>query len=375
MNPYEVLGLSNKASIEEIKKAYRKLCLKYHPDRQTDKSEKDQKEAEEKFKEVNDAYQILSDPQKKKNYDTYGNPDGFSDGAFSSGFDPWTFANDFFGGHSSFSNRKKQAPKGSNLRIYVKLSLEEIYNGTKKKVKYHYHKRCETCNGTGGIGTKPCDLCNGTGQHVEIQRSRFGVIQQITTCPNCQGKGFTYDRECMSCHGLGFQKDSRTIEIDIPAGIQDGMQIEMSGYGNESSDMNGMPGNLYVACVHDYDKSRYQIDGNDVYEKVEIPYYDILLGTEHEVKLPNGKIRKIKINSCLENETPIKLMKGDGIDPTSHPGTYISSMNDKPGDYYVVVSYKFPSKLDPEERKLVEKIKVQKTKSKNATKRKKAISE
>lgn len=367
MDPYKILGISKDASDDDIKKAYRKLAMKYHPDRQTEKSDKEKKDAESKFKEVNEAYSILSDPQKKRNYDQFGNIDlsGFD----MSGFNPFDAfdLSDIFG-HAGKKSRHQESrvPRGGDLRINVHLGIEDLFKGANKKVKYHYNKRCHTCNGAGGIGMETCPDCHGSGQIVNTSQTQFGMFQQISPCMKCQGKGYIWREPCMTCHGTGSIVEERTTTIQIPSGIPENSTIRMTSLGNDSIDSKGNPGDLYVNILYDYDKTKFGIDGLNVYESIEVPYYDALLGTIFEHKLKDGFTMKVNIKPCTKDGESIPIT-GHGLRIDHYNMSYYPFLQyNKQGNYYLVVRYAFPDKLSPEEKKLLEKIKVQKTKEKNS---------
>lgn len=354
-NYYDILGVSKDADESKIKSAYRKLCLKYHPDKLAKKSEKEKQEGEAKFKEINEAYQILSDPDKKKQYDTFGTVDNMGSGMGGNGFDNMDDLFSMFsgmhgfGGNSGFKNRQQpQIQKGSSIKMKIPVTIDELFNGCTKKVKYTISTRCPNCHGVGGTGQHMCPSCHGTGQKIKTTRQGFAVYQEVMACPQCNGTGFVVDNKCMTCGGSGFRQSSRTAEVTFKSGIQNGEFVIINNAGNESKDKRGANGDFIAQASYNIDPSKYEVRGLDVVEHVYIPYYDLLLGCEYDVKIPNGITRKIKLDSCIHNKKLIKLYR-EGL-----------KRDNKVGDYYVEINYAFPESLTDEERKCIENIKVQK---------------
>lgn len=368
---YKTLGVGENASEDEIKKSFRKLSIKYHPDKQANKSDKEKKDAEAKFKEINEAYQVLSDPDKRAQYDRggsfdFGGAGGGSDfGGFDFGgmnFDEFGFngAFDFSkffgdGSHYGYSRPKQKAPeKGSDIKMSIPVSIEEIFNGCTKKVKYQRNVRCPNCHGAGGTNKHTCPDCNGTGMTKTTVRSPFGFTTSMGPCKRCGGKGYVIDSKCPTCGGTGFKKEDTILEINFMPGMLDGFSMLYRGKGNESSDLKGETGDFYAVCKHTYDTNRYQIINNiDVYEKIEIPYYDALLGCEYILEKPNHKKIKVNIPSCIPYGKHLKLAN-EGI----------SSGNIK-GDYILIVIYKIPEKLSWRERNALEALKLDLNKDNN----------
>jgi molecular chaperone DnaJ len=237
MDYYNILGVEKNATQDEIRKAFRKKAQEHHPDRGGD---------ENKFKEVSEAYEILSDENKRSSYDQFGkggNP--FNGGRHQShGFnmdDIFEQFGSFFGGRSNRQNRRK---KGNDLRLQIKVTLEEIFNGTTKKVKYTRQKPCEPCNGKGGSDTKSCLACSGTGYRTITEHTPFGVVSQSVGCNNCKGTGQVISNPCKSCKGNGTSAFEEVVEITVPKGVSEGMVLNMGGYGNHIS--NGEPGDLHI---------------------------------------------------------------------------------------------------------------------------------
>ena len=251
---YEVLGVDKSASADEIKKAYRKLAMQYHPDRNPDN-----KEAEQKFKEVNEAYGVLSDADKKAKYDQFGHSafdgsTGYGQGGFGGfggfdGFDMGDIFSSFFGGGSSRSQNRANAPiPGDDIGIRVILSFEEAVFGCKKEVKYARVQKCSDCSGTGaekGTNAEKCTQCNGTGTVRVQQRTAFGMMQSTRACPNCNGSGKVIKNPCNNCRGKGYVKVNKTLDVSIPAGIDDGQRIALRAQGNEGRN-GGAAGDLII---------------------------------------------------------------------------------------------------------------------------------
>ena len=358
---YKTLGVKEDASQDEIKKSFRKLSIKYHPDKQANKSEKEKKEAEAKFKEINEAYQVLSDETKRRQYDSDSSFNfdsgaggfNFRDFDWRNGFPGWDDIgnggfNDpfssFFGGSRQY-NRKREPDPGKDIRMTIPVTLEELFTGVTKKVKYERNVRCPVCHGDGGTGKHTCPDCNGTGMKKTKVRSPFGYTESISECQRCGGTGQVVDKKCSHCNGTGFIKEETVLEVKIPAGMYEGYSLQYTGKGSESKDIKGKTGDFYAICKHVYDHDKYMINNYvDVYEKVEIPYYDALLGTEYVLEKPDHKKIKLVIPSCVENGKHLKLA-GQGL-----------KVSNNIGDYYVIIVYKLPEELTEDERNALEVI-------------------
>ena len=348
---YQILGVKRNASEDEIKSAYKKAALKWHPDRHANESEEKKKEAEEKFKEIAEAYDVLSDPKKKQMYDTYGTVDGDMSGGFSGGFhsggfggfpfgmDPEDIFNHFAGRGGGRSYEVMHEP-GATIEIKVSLSIEEIYNGGKKKVEYDIQTRCPKCDGTGGTGLETCPECHGMGVKVETKRTNIGMFTSQTTCPHCHGAGTIIKNKCSECGGTGMKRVSKSVEINIPKGVGNGYQMSVSGAGYESKDPQGKNGDLIITFVYAFDTSRYRVNGSTLYELISVPYYDAILGTEKEVILPNNEKIKIKIPKCSKDGQQI-VVSGKGLGY---------------GNYIAIVNVSLPTAITSKEEDALEKI-------------------
>ena len=347
---YKSLGVNEKATDEEIKKSFKKLSLRYHPDRQVNKSDDEKKNAEEKFKEINEAYQVLSDPEKRQNYDRYGSPDakeGFGGGdPFSGMGDPFDMFGSFFGGGRQ---RASQPPveNGTDITMAVPLTIEEVFNGCKKKLKYKKKVVCQNCHGDGGSGKKQCPHCNGTGMITETQRTGFGIFRNSHPCQYCNGTGYTIEHTCPTCNGSGFTTKENIVEVEFPAGMPEEYGISKEGEGNATKDKRGVPGNFYAIPKYAFDKNRYRINGLDVMETISIPYYDHYLGCDYIVEIPDGTKKKITISPNLKDGHILRLPKC-GIKGTG---------NDLKGDYYVEIHVDLPMFISEKEQNLLKEIK------------------
>jgi len=342
---YEILGLQKGASDSEIKKAFRNLSLKYHPDRQGGKTEAEKKEAEEKFKEISAAWTILSDPDKKRQYDTFGTVDenAFTGAEFDFS-DIFGNMGDIFG--NIFGNRQRRPyrdpgrQKGASVRMQVGVTIDEILNGKiNRDIEFDIDVRCDSCHGEGGTGKKSCPYCHGTGMITETQSSPFGFIQNGHPCPHCKGTGETFDNVCKKCNGTGFIKKKQTVHI-YATNFQNGQQLMFNGKGYQSKYSNAPDGDLIVELIFQYDQSKFAIQGNTIYEKIEVPYYDCILGTT--------------INHTYANNT-----KGDiQIPEYSNDGKHVrSNKRFNNMNYEFIISVKMPTYIRESEKKLLQQIK------------------
>lgn len=350
---YEILGLSRDATDKEIRKAWKRISLELHPDRQNGKTDAEKKEAEEKFKEANEAYTVLSDPEKKKQYDMFGTVDGRMGGGspfdgFSGGFGGFDDVFNMFGGRGGFRQQQQIKP-GKTVQMNIPLDIEDIYCGCTKKVKYKRDMRCMTCHGEGGSDVKTCPHCNGTGRIVKQSQNGFAIYRQEMPCPHCDGSGKTVGKVCPTCHGSGFRQEENIVELNFPAGVQEGQYIEMPDMGSESKKRNGPNGSFVAVAKYNYDKNRYTVTGLDIVEKIYIDYTDALLGTTYKLVMPDKKELDVNIKECTEYGKKL-VLRGRGIKTRNQFGQEMT------GDYYIQILYKIPSSLTPEEKKLIEKI-------------------
>lgn len=354
---YEVLGVDKNSSAAEIKKAYRKLALKYHPDKNPD-----DKEAESKFKEAAEAYEVLSNPDKKAKYDRFGHAamggaaggGGFSGGGMNMEDIFSQFGDIFgggFGGFGGFSGQggggRRRANRGSNIRVKVNLTLKDIVNGVEKKIKVKKYVKCKTCSGSGaegGSGFDTCDTCHGTGQVTRVTNTFLGQMQTASTCPKCGGEGKIITNKCNTCHGDGIVKDEETIELKIPAGVEGGMQLSVSGKGNMGA-RNGLPGDLIV-LVEEEEHPELKRDGNNILYDLYVSFADAILGTEVVVPTVNGKA-KIKIEPGTQGGKVLRLRNKGIPDINGY----------KTGDQLVNINVWTPQNLSKEEKDMVEKLK------------------
>ncbi|MGN7204660.1 molecular chaperone DnaJ [Pedobacter sp. SAFR-022] len=357
---YDILGVSKSSSADEIKKAYRKLAIKYHPDKNPN-----DKSAEDKFKEAAEAYEVLSNPEKKQRYDHYGHAGVGSSAASGGGYggggmnmeDIFSQFGDIFGGgggspFESFFGGQQQSrggrrvAKGSNLRIKVKLTLEEIANGAEKKIKVNKQVTCKTCDGSGAKdrnSVSTCSTCGGSGAVRRVTNTILGQMQTSSTCPTCNGSGSQITNKCNSCHGEGTVRGEETITINIPAGVSDGMQLSMSGKGNAGPN-GGIPGDLII-LIEEIPHETLKREGNNIVYDLHISIIDAALGFSAEVPTIDGKA-KIKIEPGTQSGKLLRL-KGKGIPE-------INSY--QRGDEIIHVNIWTPKALSTEERDLLEKL-------------------
>ena len=359
---YEVLGVDRNASAEDIKKAYRKLAIKYHPDKNPDN-----KEAEEKFKEAAEAYSVLSDADKKARYDQFGHagvegagPDfsgGFGNlndilndlfgGAFGGGFGGFSgFGGGFGGGRTG--QRQQRVYRGRDIRVRVKLTLEEIAKGVEKEISIEKSVPCKDCGGKGAKNSsdiKTCPACNGTGQVQRVVNSFLGQTVTYSTCQQCGGEGKIISNPCRSCNGTGLVRKRETIKVKIPAGVEAGMQLTIQGEGHAAKN-NGINGDLLVV-IEEQEHPNLKRDGNNLYYTKVISMPDAILGAEVEIPCLDGSY-KIKVDPGTQSGEVVRL-RGKGL-PTvnGYGGT---------GDMYVKIAVWIPRKLDKEEKAVIESLK------------------
>ena len=358
---YEVLGVDRNASAEDIKKAYRKLAIKYHPDKNPDN-----KEAEEKFKEAAEAYSVLSDADKKARYDQFGHagvegagPDfsgGFGNlndilndlfgGAFGGGFGGFSgFGGGFGGGRTG--QRQQRVYRGRDIRVRVKLTLEEIAKGVEKEISIEKSVPCKDCSGKGAKNSsdiKTCPACNGTGQVQRVVNSFLGQTVTYSTCQQCGGEGKIISNPWRSCNGTGLVRKRETIKVKIPAGVEAGMQLTIQGEGHAAKN-NGINGDLLVV-IEEQEHPNLKRDGNNLYYTKVISMPDAILGAEVEIPCLDGSY-KIKVDPGTQSGEVVRL-RGKGL-PTvnGYGGT---------GDMYVKIAVWIPRKLDKEEKAVIESL-------------------
>ena len=347
---YEVLGVDKNASEEEIKKAYRKKAIQYHPDKNPG-----DKEAEEKFKEAAEAYDVLSDPQKRQRYDQFGHA-GVGDASQSGGFgggmsmeDIFSQFGDIFGGHfgsfggfGGFGGQRggRRVNRGSDLRVKVKLSLKDIATGVEKKIKVKKYVACSHCHGTGAEGsdgTKTCDTCKGSGVVTRIANTILGQMQTQTTCPTCGGEGKVIVKKCTNCNGEGIVRDEEVITINIPAGVAEGMQLSMNGKGNAARH-GGINGDLLI-LVEEEPHPELLRDENDLIYNLLLSFPQAALGGSVEVPTVDGKV-KVKIDPGTQPGKVLRL-RNKGLPSVNGYGT---------GDLLVNVSVYVPENLSQSEK-------------------------
>jgi molecular chaperone DnaJ len=351
---YEVLGVDKNADATEIKKAYRKMAVKYHPDKNPG-----DKEAEDKFKEAAEAYDVLSDNDKKARYDRFGHQ-GMGGGAGQGGgfygggmsmddiFSQFgdIFGQGGFGGFGGSQSQGRRVHRGTNLRIKVKLTLDEIAKGVEKKIKVNKFIACKTCSGTGadhGSSFSTCSSCRGSGRVTRITNTILGQMQTASTCPACEGEGRTIASKCKTCQGDGIMRDEEVISINIPAGVAEGMQLNVSGKGN-AAPRSGVPGDLIIS-IEEVEHAELKRDGNNLYYNCYINFADAALGTSIEIPTLDGKA-KFKIEPGTQSGKVFRL-RGKGLPEVNSYDR---------GDLLVDVNIWTPTQLSSEEKEILEKL-------------------
>ncbi|MBN2479857.1 MAG: molecular chaperone DnaJ [Bacteroidales bacterium] len=346
---YEILGVSKSATKEELKKAYRQKAIQYHPDKNPD-----DKDAEHKFKEAAEAYEVLSNDQKRQRYDQFGHAGlgGASGGGAGMNMDDiFSHFGDIFGGFGGFGGGSRRGGtrvnKGSNLRVRVELTLDEIANGVEKKIKVKKYVSCKTCNGSGAADSNSisnCTTCNGSGQVTRIANTILGQMQTTSTCPSCGGSGKVITKKCTSCYGEGIVKEEELIKIDIPAGVMEGMQLSVSGKGNAARG-GGINGDLLVVIEEKPHPELIRHD-NDLLYILNISVPDAILGETVEIPTLSGKV-KVKIESGTQSGKILRL-RGKGLPDVQGYGK---------GDILVKVNIYIPKTISKDEMKIMEKLK------------------
>ena len=353
---YEVLGVEKNATEDEIKKAYRKIAIKYHPDRNPG-----DKEAEEKFKEAAEAYNVLHDPKTRQQYDQFGFNGPMGGGGFDfSGFggasmnmdDIFSMFGDIFGGHGfgGFGGqRRQQQHRGSDLRLKVRLTLEEINKGVTKKFKVRKDIACPHCNGSGaeaGSGKEECPTCHGSGVITHTTQSIFGMMQQQSICPTCGGEGQVIKNKCKYCGGTGVEKGEEVVEINIPAGVAEGMVVNVPGKGNAGRH-NGIAGDIQV-FIEEIPHEQFVRDGNDLIYNLLLDFPTAALGGDVEIPTIEGTKLKVKLDNGTQPGKTLRL-RGKGLPAVQGYGS-------GKGDLVVNISVYVPKTLSRDEKQAVERF-------------------
>lgn len=350
---YEILGVPKDASEDQIKSAYKKLAIKFHPDKNPgDKS------AEEKFKEAAEAYDVLRDGEKRQQYDRFGHAafDGPQGGG---GFHGFSGADDIFSrfsdifGDSMFGGmfgggggRRPASNRGQDLQVRVKLSLEEIAEGATKKLKIKRMEPCRTCDGAGGKGKKTCDTCRGVGQVKQVSQSLFGQMINVVTCPKCSGTGSSFESACRTCDGSGLERQEATISVQIPIGVAEGNYLTLRGEGNKGQ-RGGQAGDIIV-LIEEVEHDMFHRDGQNLYAEARVPYTTAALGGAIRIPTLDGEV-DLKIPAGTQSEKVFAL-RGKGL-----PGLHGRGSK---GDLLVKLHIRVPEKLTAKQRELLEEMKV-----------------
>jgi len=335
---YAILGVSRNATQEEIKRAYKELAKKYHPDLNKSKG------AEEKFKEINEAYSVLGNEKSRQQYDTFGTAEGF--GGFRSGFQAGDFGFDFsdffdtifegFGGH-----RYRGPRKGADLQYELEIELEDSFYGAEKKISFERYEKCSYCKGIGGTNIEQCATCNGSGVVQSTKRTIFGIFSSTTTCPKCKGEGTIIKNLCKHCGGEGKVVVEKKINVKIPKGVSDGTSIRIAGEG-EPGEKNAPSGDLYI-LIKIKKHPIFERKGKDLFTTVPLSFVQAVFGDEIEVPIIGGKAL-LKIPPGTQSETIFRL-KGKGM-PALREGS--------PGDEFVKVRIEVPTKLTKKQKEILE---------------------
>lgn len=349
---YEVLGVEKSATQDEIKRAFRKLAKKYHPDVCKEEN------AEEKFKEVQEAYAVLSDENRRKQYDQFGHAAFSNGGASSGGFSGYDFSDfdfsDVFdnlfgssfggGGFSSFSRgSRNRSRQGNDHLMRIKLTFEEAAYGCKKDLDLDITEDCDSCDGKGGSGEEICETCHGSGTVTQQQNTMFGSFLSKSTCPKCNGKGVTYKKTCTKCHGKGKIRKNKTITVTIPSGVDNADRLRLPGKGG-AGENGGSNGDLYLEFLIE-EHPFYHRDGDDIYLEVPITMSEAVLGCKKEIPTLDGNVR-LSISAGTSNGDKQRI-KGKGI-KNEHTRTK--------GDMYIIINIVTPKKLTKEQKQLFEKL-------------------
>ena len=349
---YKILGIEKNASKEDIKKAYKKLAKKYHPDISQESS------AETKFKEINEAAGVLLDDEKKQRYDTYGTEEGSFGFGGGGGFDPrdfginlddifeqFGFGSGFGGGFGGFGGGSRTHRPKRDMSIYIEteIDLDDIYFGAEREITISREEKCETCNGKGAKDSKDisdCSKCNGSGMISETKQSLLGVIRTQTICPMCKGSGNIISNPCRTCSGRGAEKIKDRVEIKIPKGIENGVTLRVSDKGNYDKDSNSY-GDLYIK-IHIRDSKDYSVDGADLHRTININFISAIIGDEVEIE-HFDKTLSVEIPQGTQPDTILRL-KGKGLPHFNYTGK---------GDLYIKINIEMPKKTTKEQKKIL----------------------
>lgn len=329
---YEVLGVSKNASADEIKKAYRKLAKEHHPDKGGD---------ETLFKEISEAYEVLSDNDKKAKYDRFGHADD-NRGSYDdmhSGF------HDMFGQFFRQRQQQQRERVGENMTLTVKLTLEEIFEGVKKKYSYTRNVSCSSCSGHGGTEPQECPTCNGSGQISQVSRTPFGFMEQITDCHVCSGTGTTFKDECKKCNGSGLLKQQEVVEVDVPSGVHEGMAFVMTGKGQGIR--SGREGDLIIR-ITEHPHETFTRVGSDLKQKLKLQYHQLVLGDKVEITTIEGGVIRIPIAEYSQVGQNLRI-----------PFKGLRELNtDRRGDLIVTLDIDMPTKLKDDVKSAVIDLKL-----------------
>jgi len=348
---YEILELKRGASDDDVKRSFRKLAQQWHPDVNTDA------DADARFKEINEAYQVLSDPQRRQAYDTFGKAGVGGNGSGAEGYGPFggfegfgDIFDAFFGGAAQGGARRTAAPAGADLRYDLQLTFDEAIHGAEKELSFSALDECETCAGSGAEeGSQPiaCPQCDGTGEIRQVRSTLLGQMVNVTPCGRCRGAGKIVEKPCPTCRGEGRSERKRTLRVNVPAGIDDGHQIRLSGEG-EAGPRGGTPGNLYVV-THVEEHDILKRDGTELYEELKLSITQAALGAEIPIITPDGD-EMLEIKPGTQPGTEIRR-RGKGAPHLRRPGSR--------GDLHVLIDVEVPTRLNDRQRDLLEELAVE----------------
>ncbi len=352
---YEILGVPKDASDDQIKSAYKKLAIKFHPDKNPG-----DKAAEEKFKEAAEAYDVLRDAEKRQQYDRFGHaafegPQGGPGGGFQGGFsnfdDIFSRFSDIFGdsmfggmfGGGGGGGRRGGPQRGQDLQVRVKLTLEEIAEGVSKKIKIQRLEPCKTCDGAGGKGRRTCATCGGMGQVKQVSQSLFGQMINVVSCPKCEGTGHSFEEACRTCQGSGLERQEVTISVQIPAGVAEGNYLTLRGEGNKGP-RKGPAGDI-VVLIEEQEHDLFHRDGQNLYAEARVPYTTATLGGSIRIPTLEGDV-DLKVPAGTQSEKVFAL-RGKGM-----PGLHGRGR----GDLFVKLQVRVPDKLSGRQKELLEQL-------------------